>query len=182
MDRQMGPRSSLAVGTAVTGLLIALTTSPSLSAPGARTAGITPSSLAGVGIGATQAQVRKRWGSPQRISRQRLRSGEVEYVYQASLFGSAGFVVFQRGRSVHVSITVAGFLCTSKGDCAGTTIAEFRHHWPKARKAGPGIYTLLAARAGYVLMFLFEPYDGLQLVDLITPADLAHCVIEGGTC
>jgi hypothetical protein len=31
-------------------------------------------------------------------------------------------------------------------------------------------------------MFLFQPYDGLQLVDLVTPADLSHCVIEHGTC
>ena len=175
---------TLAVATAASAISIGLKATVAEPAVQGAVAGITPTALAAVGIGATPAQVRKRWGPPTRIQRTRLRSGESAFVYpNATFFGPAGYVIFRGGRAMHVNLGLYGSrLATRKGDGEGTTIARFRAHWPSARKAGPGLYDLPASHPGYLLMFLFIPYDGLASVSLITPQDLTSCVIQHGSC
>ena len=173
-----------AVAAAASAISIGLKATVAEPAVRGAAVGITPSALAGVGIGATPAQVRKRWGPPTQIQRTRLRSGEYAFVYpNATFLGPAGFVIFRGGRAMHVNLSLYGMrLATRKGDGEGTTIARFRVHWPNARRAEPGLYYLPATHPGYVLMFLFIPYDGLASVDLITPQDLTSCVIQHGSC
>ncbi len=175
---------TFAVATAASAISIGLQATVAEPAVQGAAAGITPTALAGVGIGATQAQVRTRWGPPTQMQRTRLRSGEYAFVYpNATFFGPAGYVIFRGGRAMHVNLSLYGSrLATRKGDGEGTTIARFRGHWPNARKAAPGLYYVPAAHPSYVLMFLFIPYDGLQSVSLITPHDLTSCVIQHGFC
>src|SRR5205807_904698 len=81
--------------TAAVAISIGLSSSVAESAVQGSAAGITPTTLDAVGIGATAAQVRKLWGQPTQIQRARLRSGEYAFVYtNATVFNPAGNVIF----------------------------------------------------------------------------------------